>query len=246
MVVKLEFSGQIGYVMRNYFTSLSSVDTTILSDEDLVRGINASNDPKLKEEFFRRYEKVIAKAVNYACSKTKYGLSFDEDAMSEAKSEACLAVERSLRLYDFKSASLKTYITNKIMFHFMDLKRNAKTHTDREKPLSSYEQYGDCDDDSYSSGTDYIEYSVARDCFEADEHNKEMRNACSRLFAEVGNKRHQECLCAYYEALSNDVEKPVEYVAEKIGCSRQQVYNILKQVRKALPVNLAAEIRAGF
>lgn len=232
--------------MRNYFTSLSSVDTNLLSDEDLVRGINASNDSALKEEFFRRYEKVIAKTVDYACGKTKYGFSFDEESVSEAKSEACFAVDRALRLYDFKSSSLKTFVTNKILFHFMDLKRKAKLHTDREKPLSDYEQYGDCDDDSYSSGTDYIEYSVARDCFEDEQHDKDMRDACSRLFAEVVNKRHQECLCAYLEAFSKGIEKPVEYVAEKISCSRQQVYNILKQVRKALPVNLAAEIRAGF
>lgn len=231
--------------MRNYFTSPSSVDTNLLSDEDLVRGINASNDSMLKEEFFRRYEKVITKTVNYACGKTKYGVSFDEESVSEAKSEACFAVERALRLYDFKSSSLKTFVTNKILFHLMDLKRKAKVHTDREKPLSDYEQYGDFDDDSYS-GTDYIEEAVDRERFEDEQHDKEMRDACSRLFAEVVNKRHQECLCAYLEALSNDVEKPVEYVAEKIGCSRQQVYNILKQVRKALPVNLAAEIRAGF
>ena len=231
--------------MRNYFTSLSSVDTTILSDEDLVRGINASNDPELKEEFFRRYEKVITKTVLYACGKTKYGFSFDEESVSEAKSEACFAVGRALRLYDFKSSSLKTFITNKILFHFMDLKRKAKVHTDREKPLSGYEQYGDFDDDSYS-GTDYIEDAVDRERFEDEQHDNEMRDACSRLFAEVVNKRHQECLCAYLEAFSKGVEKPVEYVAAKIGCSRQQVYNILKQVRNALPVNLAAEIRAGL
>ncbi len=230
--------------MRNYFTSLSSVDTTILSDEDLVRGINASDDQKLKEEFFRRYEKVITNAVYYACGKTVYGLSFDEESVSEAKSEACLVAERSLRLYDFESASLKTYITNKILYHFMDLKRKVKIHTDRETPLTRCEQHND--DDSCSSGTDYIEYSVASECFEDDQHDHEMRDACSRLFAEVADKRHQECLCACLEAFSKGVEKPVEYVAEKIGCSRQQVYNILKRVRNSLPVNLATEIRAGL
>jgi hypothetical protein len=44
------------------------------------------------------------------------------------------------------------------------------------------------------------------------------------------------------EAYSMGETKPVQYVADGLKCSRQQVYNILKQVRSQMPGSLAAEV----
>jgi DNA invertase Pin-like site-specific DNA recombinase len=45
------------------------------------------------------------------------------------------------------------------------------------------------------------------------------------------------------EAYSLGEKMPVRYAAERLGCSRQQVYNILNQVEGQLPRNLAKEVR---
>lgn len=231
----------IGYLMRNYISSLPSVDVTTLSDEDLVRGINASCDQRMVDEFFRRYRKVIAKAVDYASGNSVYGLAMDEDAKSDALSEAYIATMNALRLYDFKSSSLKTFITNKVLYRFKDLKRSGEIHVSRERPLSYYAGE-DVEDDSYCGSTDYVEYSAAQERYNADRYNDEIGDACSRLFESVNDSRQRECLRMLLAAFYEGVKKPVEHVAEQIGRSRQWVYNVIKQVRENTPVNIASEI----
>ena len=54
--------------MRNYVLS-SSVDVAALSDDELVRGIRSTNDSRLVDEFWRRVNPVIAKAVKHACKR---------------------------------------------------------------------------------------------------------------------------------------------------------------------------------
>ena len=223
--------------MRN-FGKASSIDTATLSDEDLVRGINASKDQSLVDEFYKRYRKVIGRAARIACYRVGNHSVMNED---DALSEAYLAVMDALRLYDFKSSSLKTFIANKIRYHFLDLDRRDAIHTGRETPLSSYETLEGDEDDTYS-GTEYVEAEVDKERFLANQRQNEISDAYARLRSTVSVKRHQECLNALQEAYNRDVCKPMDYVAAKLGCSRQQVYNILKQIRKNIPGNLAEEL----
>ncbi len=223
--------------MRN-FGKASSIDTATLSDESLVRGINANKDQRLVDEFYLRYGKVIERAAKKACYGAGNCSVMDED---EALSEAYLAAMDALRLYDFESSSLKTFIVNKIRYHFMDLGRRDAIHTGRETPLSSYESLEGDDDDTYF-GTDYVEAAVDKEHFLANQRHNEIGSACAQLRSMVSVKRHQECLGALQEAYDSDVCKPKDYVATKLGCSRQQVYNILKQIGKNLPENVAEEL----
>lgn len=223
--------------MRN-FGKASSIDTATLSDEDLVRGINASKDQSLVDEFYKRYRKVIERAARIACYRANRGSEMDEGV---ALSEAYLAVMDALRLYDFKSSSLKTFIAKKIRYHFLDLDRRDAIHTGRETPLSSFEAIEGDDGDTYY-GTEYVEAKVDKERFLADQRRKELGDACARLRSTVSVRRHQECLDAFQEAFERKVRKPKDYVAIKLGCSRQQVYNILKQIRKNIPEDLAEEL----
>lgn len=223
--------------MRN-LGKASSIDTATLSDESLVRGINANKDQRLVDEFFLRYGKDIERAARTACYRVGNHSVMDED---DALSEAYLAAMDALRLYDFKSSSLKTFIANKIRYHFLDLDRRDAIHTGRETPLSSYESLEGDEDDTYS-GTEYVEAKVDKESFLAYQRHNEISSAYARLRSTVSVKRHLECLDALQEAYDSDVCKPMDYVAAKLGRSRQQVYNILKQIKKGIPKDLAKEL----
>ena len=159
----------------------------------------------------------------------------DDDALSEG----CLAAWNAIDLFDAsKGASLKSYVWSKVLFRFKDLNRQKTIHVGRETPLSSYERLSD-DGETYS--TDYVEADCDIGRYVDEERDREMGSAYSRVYSATSD-RDRMCLDALMEAFAAGERKPVEYAAERLNCSRQQVYNVLKRIKKSLPEDLMAEI----
>lgn len=226
--------------MRNNITN-SLVDVTLLSDDELVSGIKTHNDDaRLKDEFWRRTYSAIDHAVAYACSKVGYGLVTNAVERPDAMGDACLAAWDAAMLYDgSKGTSLRTYIWQKVLFRFLDQKRRKAIRAGRETLLSAYEKL---DDEGSFYNTDYIEAGYDKERYEDDQHDYETGFACERVQDFVSADRDRACLEALKKAFAAGEAKPIESVAAKLHCSRQQVYNILKRVKKSLPGQLAAEV----
>jgi len=217
----------------------STVDMTTLSDGELVRGIVADKtDARLVDEFWRRITPVLAKAAKFASSKPEYGLT--EPA---ALSEAYDAAWNVLHLYDAgKGASLKTFLGIKLRYHFKELWRQKVGY---EAHTVSYEE--DCkwdEDDNPVGDSNYGDIcKVVSKEYDREYRNRDAADACSKVRAKVTVAKHRKCLELLEEAYKLGEKNVVPYVAEKLGCSRQQVYNILKQVEGQLPDDLAKEVR---
>ena len=220
--------------MRNKLT-VSFVDVASLSDDELIRGIRSTNDSRLVDEFWRRVNPVIVKVVKHACSRGCYGLAMDDDALSEGH----LVAWNAVKTYDSsKGASLKTYIWSKVLFRFKDLNRKETLRAGREPLLSTYEKFSD-DDETYS--TDYVEADFDMERYVDEEREREMGAACCSVYSATSN-RDRNCLDALMEAFATGERKPVEYAAERLHCSKQQVYNVRRRIRNSLPEDLVAEI----
>lgn len=223
--------------MNNNAAISSHVEVTTLSDEELVRGIVANEDPRLVDELWRRTGSAIAKAAKVAARKDELGLAGDD-----ALSEAYVAAWKALPLYDAsKGASLKTYLGTKIRYHFLELGRKCAIHAGRTVPYG--EEYEEDDDGKPCCGTSYgdicrvVSKKYGHECRE-----RELADAYSQVRSLVTVEKHRDCLDLLMEAYSLGEKKPVQYVADGLGCSRQQVYNILKQVKSQVPGFLAAEV----
>jgi hypothetical protein len=224
--------------MMNNGAEVRHVEVTTLSDEALVRGIVANaKDSRLVDELWRRTNTVIAKAAKVAVRKAELDLAEDD-----ALSEAYVVAWKALPLYDAnKGASLATYIGTKIKYHFLELKRKSAIYTGRTDVYD--EVYEEDDEGNSRYGTSYNAVCKFVSKKYGDEYrNREVADAYSQVRALVTESRHHECLDLLMEAYSLGEKKPVQYVADGLGCSRQQVYNILKQVRNQVPGYLSAEV----
>ena len=225
--------------MNNNAAISSHVEVTTLSDEALVRGIvtNARDYPRLVDELWRRTSGAIAGAAKVAARKDELGLAGDD-----ALSEAYVAAWKALPLYDAsKGASLKTYLGTKIRYHFLELGRKCAIHAGRFVPYG--EEYEEDEDGKPCCGASYGEVcEVVSNKYGREYRNREAADACSKVRAKVTVEKHRKCLDLLMEAYSLGEKKPVQYVADGLGCSRQQVYNILKQVKSRVPGSLAAEV----
>lgn len=225
--------------MNESMETRSTFDAATRSDGELVRGIIANEtDARLLDELWRRLNPMLAKVAKAAARKVEYGLT-ECEALSEAYSTAWDV----LRLYDdSKGASLKTFLWIKLKYHFVDLWRQ---NVDNEAHTGRYEEECEWDKDGNPvRGSDYgdiCKESSGRNVREC--RNREAADACSKVRAKVSVAKHRDCLDLLKQAYKLGEKKPVEYAAEKLGCSRQQVYNILKQVANQLPGDLAKEVR---
>ena len=230
--------------MYEHKENRSTVDMTTLPDEELVRGIVASEkanetDARLVDELWRRVSPMLAKQAKFAFFKMEYCFSKEEDALSEAY----VAAWDALRLYDAsKGASLKTFLGTKVKYHFKDLWRQK---ADYEAHNESYKEECKWDeDDNPVAGSNYGDIcKVTSGKYGLERREHELADACSKVRSMVTAPRYQDCLDLLMEAYSLGEKNAVPYVAKRLGCSRQQVYNILKQVEGKLPRDLAKEIR---
>ena len=219
--------------------SRSSFDASTLSDGELARGVVANGkDPRLVDELWRRLNPMLARVAKVASRKAEYGLT-----ESEALSEAYATAWDVLRLYDAsKGASLKTFLGIKIRYHFKDLWRqnlDYEAHTGRYEEECKWDE-----DDNPVRGSDYGNIcKTASMKYGRESRNREAADACSKVRSMVTVTKHRDCLDLLEEAYILGEKNAVPYVAEKLGCSRQQVYNILKQVEGQLPDDLAKEVR---
>lgn len=225
--------------MKNNAAISSHVDVTTLSDEALVRGIVANaKDSRLVDELWRRTNTAIAKAVKVAARRVELGLAEDD-----ALSEAYVAAWKAVPLYDAsKGASLTTYIGTRIRYHFLDLCRKSAIHAGRTVPYG--EEYEEDEDGGSCYGASYGEvYKVVSKRYGNEYREREVADVYSQMRSLVTVPRHRDCLDLLMEAYSLGEKKPVQYAADGLGCSRQQVYNILKQVRSQVPGYLFAEVK---
>ena len=225
--------------MMNNGVIPSHVDVTALSDEALVRGLMANEkDTRLIDELWHRTNTAIAAAVKVAVRKAKFGLAKDD-----ALSEAYVVAWKALPLYDAnKGASLATYIGTRIKYHFLELMRKGAICAERTEPYG--EGYDEDDDGKVRCGASYKDVcKVVVKKYDQEYRDRDAVDAYSKVRAMVTVPRHRDCLDLLMEAYSMGEKKPVQYVADGLGCSRQQVYNILKQVKSQVPGSLAAEVR---
>lgn len=224
--------------MKNNAANPSHVDVTTLSDEILVRGIVADNkDSRLVDELWRRTNTTLAKAAKVASRKEELDL-----AMDDALSEAYVAAWKALPLYDAnKGASLKTYLGTKVGYHFLELGRKGKIYRERTAPYG--EGYEEDEDGKPCCGASYGDVcKVVSKKYDQVYRERDVADAYSKVRSLVTVPRHRDCLDLLMEAYSMGETKPVQYVADGLKCSRQQVYNILKQVKSQMPGSLAAEV----
>jgi len=227
-----------GVDMRNQTAHLS-VNVAVLSDEELVRGLTANDkDTYLVDELWRRTNTAIAKAAKNACSKVDIDL-----AMDDALSEAYVAAWKALPRFDAnKGASLKTYLGNKVKYHILQLNRQGKIHAGRH--VSYREEYEEYDDGASCYGAEYDElYRATSERCHSEKREVEVAQAIEQVLALVTEPRHRECLKYLWQAYVKGEPKPVQYAAAWLRCSRQQVYNILKQIRASVPANLAKKVK---
>lgn len=231
-------AGSIGVVMKNNAAMSSRVEVTTLSDEELVRAVVANDkDSRLVDELWNRTSCAIAKAAKVASRKEELGLAEDD-----ALSEAYVAAWKALPLYDAsKGASLKTYLGTKIRYHFLELGRKGAIH--RGRFVSYDEEYEEDEVGRPSCGASYGEVcKVVSKKYGYENRDRELSDAYSQVRALVTAPRHRDCLDLLMEAYSLGEKKPVQYVADGLGCSRQQVYNIFRQVRSQIPGYLCSEV----
>jgi hypothetical protein len=221
----------------------STIDIATLSDGELARVIVANEianetDSRLVDELWRRLDSTLAKAAKAAAHKVEYDLT-EEDALSEAY----VAAWKVLPLYDAsKGASLKTFLGIKLKYHFVDLWRQNVDY------VAHHESYAEVckwdDDDNPVGDSNYGDICrVVSKTYDREYHNRDAVDACSKVQLKVSVAKHRDCLDLLKEAYKLGEKNAVPYVAEKLGCSRQQVYNILKQVADQLPGDLAEEVR---
>ncbi|SHM73245.1 RNA polymerase sigma factor, sigma-70 family [Fibrobacter sp. UWB7] len=225
--------------MVNNAAMFSRVEVTTLSDEELVRGIVTNvKDSRLVDELWNRTNTAIAKAAKVASRKEELGL-----AMDDALSEAYVAAWKALPLYDAsKGASLKTYLRTKIGYHFLEMGRKGAIQKVRTKPYG--EECEEDDDGRPCYGASYGDVcKVVSKKYDHKYRERELVDAYSQVRSLVTVAKHRECLDLLMEAYSLGERKPVQYVADGLGCSRQQVYNILRQVKSQVPGSLAAEVK---
>ena len=224
--------------MRNNAAMSSYVEVTTLSDEELVRDIVANDkDSRLVDELWHRTNAAIAKAAKVASRKEELGLAVDD-----ALSEAYVAAWKALPLYDAsKGASLKTYLGTKIRYHFLELGRKGAIHGARTEPYG--EEYEEDEVGRPCCGASYGEVcKVVSNKYGYEYRDRELADAYLQVRSLVTVPRHRDCLDLLMNAYSLGEKMPVQYVADGLGCSRQQVYNILKQVRSQVPDDLSAEV----
>ena len=221
--------------------SRSTFDPTALSDEELVRGIVANSnetDARLVDELWRRVGPTLASVVKDIVFNKGYDFT-EEDALSEAYAAAWDA----LHLYDAgKGASLKTFLGIKIRYHFKDLRCQDAI---RARRTVSYDEMGMWDEEDNPIGDSYYGAicKVVTKTYGQECHDRDVAEACSKARTMVTKRRHRECLDMLLEAFELGEKNAVPYAAERLGCTRQQVYNILKQVCDQLPDDLANELR---
>lgn len=215
-------------------TIMSAEYVKSLNDLQLTVVINNTGSTVALDEFHRRYDKFILKVARGACHGINYdaGLSFYE-LERDAVSEAFLTADNAIRLYNGAS-SLKTFLTEKINKHFLDLKRKNSLHSHREH-LCVF-QY----DEGEESECSWVEFAEASDRFVKDRAKAEAEDEYAALLKLTTKTRHKACMQFLLEAFQKDCEKPIEYAARKLDCSRQQVYNILEGIRKNTFGKLAA------
>lgn len=223
--------------MRNQTAHLS-VNVAALSDEELVRGLTANDkDTYLVDELWRRTNTAIAKAVKNACSKEGIDL-----AMDDTLSEAYVAAWKALPRFDAdKGASLRTYLGNKVKYHILDLSRQGRIHAGRH--VSYYEVYEENEGTPCYGASHGELYRATSERCHSERRNVEVARAIEQVLALVTEPRHRECLKYLWQAYIKDEPKPVQYAAAWLRCSRQQVYNILKQIRAAMPKGLAEQVK---
>ena len=228
----------LGVVIRNQSIVPSSVNVAALSDEELARSLTADNvNSRLADELWCRTNHAISKAAKYACSKVETDL-----AMDDALSEAYVAAWKALPLYNAsKGASLKTYLGNKVKYHFLELDRQGKIHAGRNVPYG--EEYEEDDDGTSRYGTGHDElYQVISERQNLKNREAELAEVFELVSSLVTKPKHRACLGFLRLAYTKGKESPVQYAASRLGCSRQQVYNILKQIRDSVPEDLAKEV----
>jgi RNA polymerase sigma factor (sigma-70 family) len=221
------------------FSSLpSSVNVASLSDEDLARGIVANEkDTRLVDELWCRTNSAICKAAKYACSKVE-----TDFAMDDALSEAYVAAWKALPLYNArKGASLKTYLGNKVKYHILELDRQDKIRTGRNVPYGEECEEDDDGTPRYGAGHDEL-YQAVSERQGLKNREAELAKIFEQVSSLVTKPKHRACLGFLRLAYMRGEESPVQYAASRLGCSRQQVYNILKRVRASVPDDLAEKV----
>lgn len=217
----------------------STFNATTLSDEDLVRDIVANGkNSRLVDELWCRIHPTLTNLARAVARKAEYGLT-EEDALNEAY----VAAWKVLPLYDAsKGASLKTFLGIKIRYHFKTLMRDNLIYAGRTVPYD--EEYEENENDKPRCGASYGGVcKVVSEKSDQEYLNRETASAYSKVRSLVTVPRHQECLDLLKEAFVLGEKNAVPYVAERLGCTRQQVYNILNRVQAQIPDKLAKEVK---
>ena len=217
----------------------STFDASTLSDKELVRDIVANGkNSRLVDELWRRIHPVLANVAKNISFKKEYDLTEDD-----ALNEAYVAAWDILHLYDgSKGASLNTYLGNKLRFHFKDLKEDNSTYKKRNTPYVDWDE--EDEDDSPCCGTSYGDVcKVVSEKYNQKYRELDVADAYLKVRSQVTVPRQQKCLDLLKEAFVLGEKNAVPYVAEKLGCSRQQVYNILNRVQAQIPDKLAKEVK---
>jgi RNA polymerase sigma factor (sigma-70 family) len=220
----------------------STFDASTLSDKELVHDIVANGkNSRLVDELWRRIHPVLANVAKNISFKKDYDLTEDD-----ALNEAYVAAWDILPLYDgSKGASLNTYLRTKLRFHFKDLKKDNSAYEERNEPYD--EKYVEEEDGKPSCGANYGKIcKVVSERYDQKYREIDVADAYLKVRSLVTVPRQQKCLDLLKEAFVLGEKNAVPYVAERLGCSRQQVYNILNRVQAQIPDKLAKEVRGLF
>ena len=166
----------------------------------------------------------------------------DSRLVDELWNRTNTAIAAAAKVAASKGASIKTYLRTKIGYHFLEMVRKGAIQKVRTKPYG--EECEEDDDGRPCYGASYGDVcKVVSKKYDHKYRERELVDAYSQVRSLVTVAKHRECLDLLMEAYSLGERKPVQYVADGLGCSRQQVYNILRQVKSQVPGSLAAEVK---
>lgn len=211
-------------------------------DQDLVRKYQ-QGDKDAGALFINSHYAEIVKYARYHAHKTGYDFNLGNDMYNDCISEAVLAAYKAMDCYDFNSASVMTYINNKIMFEFLTLKRNNSKYGERFTAMSCVSSLETSEGNTIDI-SEILENTVDSENFEEVQLSSEMVSMVSGLLSQLDRESvEHKVLDQYYKALVNGHPHPVASVCQETGYTKQGVYNIIKRVARGLPTQMVDEIR---
>lgn len=197
------------------------------------------------DELFRRHGSYIRKTASYHLHNIQYNSDLGDDnsdtsrkkgeLLHDACSEAFIAAEIAFRHYDGHSSSLSTFLSQNIWSRFMDLKRGNTKHSQRETVLSSFETESD---DGYRTA-EYVEFDECSRRSDDDRHQAACREGVGYIMSRLSGRR-QECFIAILEGARQGAKNLADYAAQKLGCSRVTIYNLIHAIAGEFPDGLSA------